>query len=287
LRALIGARLGYDPIAPYGDAQLTVSIASRGGKLHGHVDLRDANGAPRGQRDLTSPHDDCNELASSMALAIGIAIDPLSLTRQPPTAPPLAKEKPIPPARESREPLPSVSRIVPTKDEPIAAPATASPLRLRAGFGGVFMFGNGPVATGVSLSTGVRWRRVSLDLEGNWHRYDNVAAARGQVSATLLRATVASCLHVFGPALMCLLLSAGNLHASGSGVEVARSDDAFYAAAGMRIGYERLLTKSFGVRIHGDALFSPTRIALALNDQPVWTTPLVSAVTGADLILQF
>ncbi len=281
-RALLAARLGYDPITANGDMRVAASIALRGGRLQGHVDLHDASGAPRGKRDLSSAKDDCGELASSMALAIGIAIDPLSLTR------PVAPKPPAPTVQAERQP--SVLPVAPPHIEPLRdaiAPASPSTLTLRMGIGGLGTVGASPTpALGGALFVGMGWRSFTLDVEGRAQTSSTEPASQGAVHASMLLATLAPCMH-FGPAITCVLASAGSVQANGSGVAFQRSDSAAYAALGARIGAEHFFSKMLGARVHADVLASPTRVSLNLNDTTVWTTPVLSGALGADLLARF
>jgi hypothetical protein len=75
-RSLVGARLGYDPFVPDGTLALDVQLQRRGKEIVGRLVLTGEDAQKRGERTLRSGVDECFELATSMALAAAVAVDP-------------------------------------------------------------------------------------------------------------------------------------------------------------------------------------------------------------------
>src|SRR5690348_14896707 len=73
-RTLVVARLGYDPFDKAGSLALRVEFRPIGSEIAGSLVLSGNAGAKPTNRTLRDA--DCFELASSMALATAIAVDP-------------------------------------------------------------------------------------------------------------------------------------------------------------------------------------------------------------------
>jgi len=284
----VAVRLGYDPFAD-GDAQKTiwVEIAKVGGELRATNEVRGEDGKVEGTRKLVAPANDCAELASSITLAISIAIDPLGG---------------ITPAASSTSsssastPAPST-----TKDHPIFVPPSARPsadvtpprdLELVASLGVVSAIGAGPGLTfGATASGAVRWPSFSIGIEGRADLPSSREAIDGEVRASLLLATLLPCLHR-DILLVCPALSLGVLRGAGfiyakSGFQETRQPTTFYAATGVRLGVQAPIGDMFAFRIYGDALGTLTRTILRIEGQDVWTTPTLQGSLGISLLGRF
>jgi hypothetical protein len=77
MRQLVAARLGYDPFRDQSQRAIAVTITRDPKGFRAVLELRDDTGKVVGTRTLSSTSSDCNELASAIALALTIAIDPL------------------------------------------------------------------------------------------------------------------------------------------------------------------------------------------------------------------
>ncbi len=282
LRGIVAARLGYDPFAADAERVIDVRIARQGRDLVGHLDVR--GGPSPGSRDLASSTRDCRELVDSLAVAIAIGIDPLSLSRVPQALPTL----PAAPASTTPAPTPaaappSARESPPSREEP-AAVRSADPVHLRAGLGPVVSFGAAPSTNlGIRAQIGARWRAVSLGIEGRADfPVSQAAVDGGRVSASLLVGSFVPCVHR-GVILGCLLGTFGAMRASGESVTSPLHEDKFYAAAGGRVGVEIPIGSFLATQLHGDVLAPLTQITLRLNDRDVWTTPVVSGSLGASL----
>ncbi|MEZ4326124.1 MAG: hypothetical protein R3B40_12970 [Polyangiales bacterium] len=86
LRDAVSARLGYVPFRDDAPQHVRTVIRAERGGLLATVDVFDADGEVVGQREIRSRTRDCEELARGVALAISVAIDPVSLLG-PPTDP--------------------------------------------------------------------------------------------------------------------------------------------------------------------------------------------------------
>ncbi len=282
IKNIVSARLGYDPFASDAEQIVTAVITREGKGLRGQVDLRDRAFAVRGSRVLTTDKIDCAELASSMALAISIAIDPLSLTRPAPVA-----QRALMPI-EVAEPEPQAV-AVPPPDVPVAR-ARPERVVLRFGANASVAFG---VTPGTSLAPGVfagiGRGSVSLDLEGRAHLPSVVPATSasapsgGSVSASLLIATLVPCFHV-RIVMGCALAGIGSLSGTGRGVDVPSKDATLYANAGVRAGAEFPIFGPISARIYGDFLVPLIATNLALRGAEVWSTPSVTGALGAGLL---
>jgi hypothetical protein len=283
LASAVAARLGYDPFVDGARAPRVVSVrvSRRGREAHGHVEMRDG-GHSSGSRDLASR--DCGELVASLAVAVAIGIDPLSLTR----APPAPGSSSPPPRLPPRMPPPPPSRALPQpppptpSSAPSAPPEEADPLRFRATAGALVSLGATPTANvGLTASAGARLRIASLALEGraDFPVASSAVTGGGAISASLLVASLVPCVHL-GLAQACLLGTVGALRGEGEGVSDPRRDTRLYAAAGGRIGVEVPLGRLVALRAHADLLAPVTQVTYQVNDRDVWTTPPVSAALG-------
>lgn len=282
LKSIVAARLGYDPFSPDAARVVAVGVVRQGSGLVAHLEVRGA--AARGSRDLQSSTRDCRELIDSLAVAIAIGIDPLSLSRVP-SLPPL----PAAEAKAAQQPEPPLPAAVPTViDARPERPRASDPVRLRGSIGPLVSFGAAPSTNlGITAQVGVRWRAVSIGLEGRADfPVSQQAVDGGRVSASLLAATVVPCAH-YGVLLGCLLGTFGALRAEGESVTTPLRETKLYAAIGGRVGVEIPVGSIFAIGVHGD-LFAPlTQITLRLNDRDVWTTPVVAGGLGAALAVTF
>ena len=69
--------------------------------------------------------------------------------------------------------------------------------------------------------------------------------------------------------------------------ELKAQSSALYFAAGARLGAElRLtpLTPHLGLRVMGDLLATPSRVAIQIGAQPGWTTPRLAGDLGLGVV---
>src|SRR5262249_5892581 len=150
-------------------------------------------------RRLASHKDDCTELASAVALAISIAIDPLQLSR--PAPPPRVEPPPAcpacpacPPERVCAAPPPCPACPPPPPPLPRALPPPSVEYRVSAG--ALLALKSEPAITGGGeVNLGLRWRRVSLALEGRFDAPRAVDLPGGSLGAHVLAAGLVPCVH--------------------------------------------------------------------------------------------
>ena len=124
----VETRLGWSPFVPDNRPSETIEalVTRESNTWRANIQLRDADGASLGSRDVTSPAQTCDSLAATAALAIALIIEPVlpaapAVPTPPPTKPPPPPEAPKPAPRT-------------TNDEPASAQARAN---VRAVHGGV------------------------------------------------------------------------------------------------------------------------------------------------------
>jgi hypothetical protein len=289
LRGAVSARLGYDPFRDDAPTTVTVLLAQKDGGLRAAIELRDTSGNIAGAREIVSEQNDCAELASAMALAISIAVDPQSLTR--PTGPPAPSASPAEPTKSPpprRPPTRPSSASVPEKKPGLEPSPPPDPIVPRASVGVLVALGAAPApAVGLTVQGGVRWRAVSLSLEG---RADLSASddlpSGGEVSASLLLGSLVPCVHA-GVVLVCGLGSVGALSGSTEGIAMPANDTTVFAAVGARLGVEVTIAGPIAVRAHADVQATLTRTALRVGGESAWTTPPVSGALGSALVGSF
>ncbi|HXX30479.1 MAG TPA: hypothetical protein VEJ89_07160 [Myxococcaceae bacterium] len=103
LRREVTAILGYSPFDRRAHKVMACTLSADGDTLHAHLQLRDARThRSLGVREISASGPGCDELASAVALAIALAVDPLAKP-PPPRAPPAAS---APPPVSVRAPAP-------------------------------------------------------------------------------------------------------------------------------------------------------------------------------------
>lgn len=270
LRAAVAGRLGYDPFVSSADLDtVVVRIRRVGSGLEGTIERLNHAGDVRGKpATITSRKSDCAELTAALAVGIAIAIDPLSLTREPPASsgPPPHLE-PVPPSSEpSTAPAPEAPRGAAHEKEGL-------PTKLVVGVGPSIAVGVLPDPSfGVRALAGVSHGMLEVDVEGRFDPPVGEQAPGGQIDASLVLGTLAPCFR-YGLAIACAQVSFGALRGTGLGFDHTREDNTFYVAAGARAGLEVPFGRQFAVRVtaEGQVPLRPTR--LEAGSLPVWSTP--------------
>jgi hypothetical protein len=270
----VQARLGYDPFAPDGTRLVTATIRRAGAQFVATVTMSDANGTTRSREPLVSSASRCDDIAASLVLAVSIAIDPLSLTRTPESAPP--PSPPPPPERSPPPESPSLSPFLAAKEDDRSVPPPPAPLEAWVGGAANGTLGLLPAASlGLEASALVQHRSLGLRLGG---RYDFPAETdgpvRGSVQASLALGSLGACWHP-RPLLACALGGAGVLFGESRGIANPASDRTFYGTVAARLGVELPLLRSLVARIEleGGVPLAPTTLRIGGND--AWTTPSV------------
>ncbi len=287
LREAVAARLGYDPFDDHAAHELRAQVRRTGRSFSAHIELRDADGTVRGERDLVSAARDCGELAAAMAIAVSLGIDPLSATVHPAAAP-LPAPPPPPPASPPPASPPEVSAAPPPPAPPPAPGSQSSPVPLRArfGVGAMLAWGVAPggPSVGGTLDAGVRRGMWSLSVEGLATLDTTASDAGSSVKSTLLLATAAPCVHVW-IGVGCALVGVGSLRATGV-VRLPQSGHAAFADGGARLGVLVPIVWRLLLDAHVDGLATFTHLTYHLDGQNAWSTPPVWGSLGLGAVVE-
>jgi hypothetical protein len=278
LQTGVAARLGYDPFRELAEDRLHATIRSAGSMLEARIEMMDAQGNLMAERKLVSRQRDCSELASSIELAISIAIDPMgkaqasppSDTGSPPSIPtvPEPAHKPDPPA--------PVAASTPTGPSESTSPPMTG--RLALALVGGFRSAPSP-SVGMAIGAALRRGSVSLGLDA---RADLPAASSlrvGEVSSSLYLASLMPCAH-YRVAAGCVLAAAGAQHVAGHNLVDARSATAPYLAFGARLGADLPLSPHMALTFYGDLIAPVTHMSLLVGSSTVWKTPALAFALG-------
>jgi hypothetical protein len=263
LRATIAARLGYDPFAATATRHVVVIVEPRGPALVGRFEIRDSSGVVIGRREIESSERDCPELISSLAVAVAIGIDPLSITRLSPSPSPSPVPLPVPALSPSPSLVTSLGAAATLGVTPEPHVAILAAVGVRLG----------------DLSGAIEFRG---DLPSR-----SPAGGRGSYVTTLHLAQAPLCLHrgVIG---LCLLPSAGVFRARGEGISAPADTSRFHAALGVRAAFDLPLgTPTWSARIFVDLQTPLTRPKILLDEQEIWTGPPFTGALGAAIVGRF
>jgi hypothetical protein len=282
----VAARLGYDPFRPDATFRLRASIERGAGALEARIEMIDGQGRLTAERRLQSRQRDCAELASSVELAISIAIDPLGQGRArgvAAMAPARSPESSVAPA-ESQAPPPveSAHAASPAQDA-----ATAPPLVSRfvlAAVGALRVAPSPNLGVVAGASVGRRWWSLALEARADWPASTSLRA--GEVSSAIYVGTLVPCVH-HGVVAVCALASAGAQRVAGNGLVQARSAIDAYAAVGGRLGADLPLSGHFALTLHGDVSAPLTPMHLQVDGGTVWTSPALAVALGLGLAAIF
>jgi hypothetical protein len=310
LAQAVGKRLGYQPFFAAAETKLVAEISSRGNVLHARATLVDKTGVVRGDRQLSAPLSECGELIASLALAISITLDPMSIVSNnaalpaenasPPPTPPTERteDRVQPPAAGTRDPngsqavAPS-SSLVERSNSTAEQMATdqVSPeggLHLHASVGVSAMVGALPgPSPGFRIGLEALRGLAALSIEFTATPVVSQAGpAGGDADMSLLFGSVVPCA-MFGRLGACAVMSVGRWQGEGRNVDAARIESHFYAAAGLRLIALVPLTGFLQLRLHAGSGATMTRPSFELAGTEVWRPPLLSAEAGAALALYF
>ena len=288
IESAVSARLGYVPFVDDAPLRIEVHVRRAGRTRRAVLRVTGADGSPRGERTVESSGSGCDELARALALAISVAIDPLSLTR---SAPVEATELPEPvetvcPTCPEVAPAP----VCPAPPEPTVAPAVAPERPEIGGFLGlgahVAIEGAPDVTGGFVVEGGVElFERVAIAIEA---RVDvpvgrDATTGRGQVRAHFLGGSLVPCVQLLFVSV-CGTLTLGAMRGEGSGVDLPRNDASFFATAGARVAVTASFVEALELRVFGEVDGTLTPTLLDLSDRTVWRAPDVSGTVGVRLI---
>ena len=289
IAAGVSARLGYEPFDEQAADLVRATIHPSGRGLEARIEMTDAKGSPKAERRLVSHQRDCAELASSVELAVSIAIDPFRLA-------------PSQPSQDSGEQAPrqadlqEASRDQETKQSRSTGGSTielgssakpSRPLSGRVEAGIVGGIGAAPsrtigVATGASLRSG----DLSVGLESRADLPASTSLRVGEASTALLVASLVPCAH-FRIVATCALVTGGALRAAGHGLVDARQVTLPYLALGARLAVAIPFTARLSLALHGDLATPLTKIDLVVDGAAVWTSPILSLALGLGVAATF
>lgn len=261
LDAAVSARLGYSPFDERSARVARVRLFSAGPTLRGTLELVD------GERSLgrkTFASKDCQELASSVALALAIALDPLHAER------PVVVE-PMPPAPVSPPAPAPVPVVVPVK--------SASPLIVGIGLTGRVLTGVTPLVTGsAGLELSLRWG--ALEFTGRGHGSWPVQAPDLRVS------------ELGGSVAMCGALPWVGLCAVGGGSVLTLTGPRETVTQGIALAGARVVGRFEPVpRLwllpFVELLAVLTRVIALSGDEVLWTTSPLSFSAGLTIRYEF
>lgn len=280
IQAGVTARLGYDPFRDQAENHLRATVRQAAHALEARIEMTDAHGNLLAERRLFSRQGDCAELASSVELAISIAIDPLGSPKVAPSSTtdssPAGDRSPTPPAEVAGSSSEMVDRSTPPP--PISESIEVAVL------GGL---GSAPSANvGFMAGMAARRRDLSLGVEGRVDLPASASLRVGESSASLLVGSVVPCLHV-GMVAACALATAGALHGAGHGLVNSRTVTVPYLGFGVRLAAAIPVTARLCITAHGDVTAPVTKTALTVDGSEVWSTPAVALALGLGIAAIF
>jgi hypothetical protein len=279
IEAGVAARLGYEPFDERASDLVRTSIRPTAHGLEARIELVDRQGMLKAERRLVSHQRDCTELASSVELAVSIAIDPLGVGAAVPAANAPADIAEDRPATTAPEP-PAPTSVTSSKQ-----PRSPLVARVEGGLVGTMAKAPGD-SLGARVGGSLGGEFLSLGLEGQADFSARKSLQQGDAGATLWTASLVPCARQ-GVVAACALFTAGLLRGSGEGLAEAHSTNLFYAALGLRLAFSLSLTSSLALTVHGDAMAPLTEEQLRVDAQTVWTSPHVAATLGLGLAATF
>jgi hypothetical protein len=290
-KAVVMARLGYDPFVAGAPEQVLVRITPRDRAIDGRIEWRDSHGQWAGEQTFPSVSTDCSHLVRAMGFALAVQIQLLAkATAAPRATTPAPTETASPPENPpdtvAKQPL----APTPSKEPPVASvasvgPATTSgpPPALAIGAGPAVGFGmsSGPVLLGRMYGV-IAWQHVAIEL-----------AAVASLPATTRRADGAgfSQQHLLGSAAACatttrwngcVVGNAGEVRMAGENIDRPTSASLPVIQVGARAGVIQRLGRRAFLNAHADGLINLTRWTGSLDQVPLWTAPRFAATLGLE-----
>jgi hypothetical protein len=287
-RVMVTDQLGYEPFRA-GSAHRVVARAQPDGDgIKGLVQWRDASGAPRGERELSTEAMDCREFARVMSFTIAVQIQLLAES---------IEQSAVAGASTAQEDASSTTPLARPLTPPVDRVSdTGAPARTDAASGEgerrQFMLGAGP-ALGLGFAPGaafggrvfarVRRSQLALELgaEASLPSRHTLSDGNG-FDQHMVAGSLAGCAFIRSLA-GCVLTKWGSLQVRGFGVDMPREASGLVGLAGLRLMLsEHLATRWVGaLRVEGLATLAPWRVSL--NQRQIWVTPTLSLGLGADL----
>jgi hypothetical protein len=290
-KAVVIARLGYDPFVDAAPEQVLVRIAPRDRAIDGRIEWRDSHGQWAGEQTFPSVSTDCPRLVRAMGFALAVQIQLLARTTATPRASTAAPTETgaspeSPSATVAEQPI----SATPSNEPPVArvaavGPSTTSGPRpaLAIGVGPAVGFGmsSGPVLLG-RLYGAIGWQHVAIEL-----------AAVASLPATTRRPDGAgfSQQYLLGSAAACatttrwngcVVGNAGEVRMAGENIDRPTSASLPVVQVGARAGVMQRLGRRAFLNAHADGLINLTRWTGSLDQVPVWTAPRLAATLGLE-----
>jgi len=232
LRKAVAVRIGYDPFFPVAQKTVIAQVSRTTQGYRAHVQIVADDGKVRGERDLATKGQDCNELVGATALAISVALDDLDEPPPPPppvdvnvnvnvNADPVNEPPPIPKKEES-----------PRESPP---PPTHTDLAASVGVGGTV--GTAPsLAANANLAFTLAHGLLALRIDGRADLPSGTGLRPvGRLSTNSYVGLASLCLRATIP-FACAGGGLGWFHSSTEGLATPRSDGALIGVAALRGG---------------------------------------------------
>ena len=243
IEARTRAWLGRDPFADDAPSAVEVTVGRQGEALVARIRIRADDGSPSGQRQITS--EDCDTLASAVALALAIHVDPDVIVGGTPPVPRSPPRPPEPPRSDTVTPAPARSA-----EGSIAVGALVASGLLPSAAPGI------RVAAGLAL--GPRWRVVvsgamlpARETAGGPLAFGLAAAGAGACFA-LLEGRVGR----LGP---CAELHGGEFHALVYTLEAVPPGTRFWAGESTMARFELRALAPFSIALGAGVVLPATR----------------------------
>ena len=281
----VSAKLGYDPWREEAPLHIDAMISVAEDVLTANIRFMEEDGTLLGERVIRSKDNNCYELMNAMALAISIAIDPLSVSGLPEkneeviapiqmvddNEPEPVTETPMAPPREKEKP-----------PEETAGPSSERYWNLSLHLGGFVSWRSGPSVTGgVDGGLRIKWKRFSFAVAGRFDLPSTIEVNPGKVRTSQFMGQCVSCVH-YSYATACGLFSGGVLKAEGEGLENSKRDILPSLWAGARLGAEIPVGSVVILRPYVDFLAALVRNSLVetSTQYEFWRTPPFSMAFG-------
>jgi hypothetical protein len=291
-KAVVIARLGYDPFDDQAPDRVVIQIKRGGSALDGRLEWRDGHGSWTGEQTFPSATSDCSRLVRAMGFALSVQIQLLAGMRRipdgdtasqadagsvppAPSAPP-APSRPAPPAAPTAV---DVSVVAGAPAVPIGRPSMTFAAGASAAVAGGLSSTPVPLA---GLFGEIAWRRLSLrlgaaaGLPATTRRADGAGVEQQDL---LLTATGCASRARWK---VCLVGNVGESRMTGVDIDRPTSAVVPIVEVGARVGVVQQLGSRWFVDGHVDGLAIVSRWTAALDQVPVWTAPRFTLALGLD-----
>ena len=277
------AWLGRDPFSPAAETAAEITVARRADGFVARIRVRGKDGVVVGERVLTSEEPRCETLASAVAFALALQVDPeaalrpkrLAKVEPPPRAAPAA---PAPPERTAK---------------PVEPPRRTSPREASLSVGAVAVAGLVPgLAGGARLAAGLawtpRWRVVLSTLLVPEQR-----TADRSVGFGLSALGAGACLDLLDGSVAqlapCAELHGGEVHALVYALEPAPPGTRFWSAASAAARLKFRVFKPLSVELGAGLVlpFTRPRFQVEGRSDTVFRQSIVAPTADVSLGLTF